>query len=267
MLVFYILWVGIIGRQKFVIQFSFLTVALALWMGFLNALPPLEIVRGTPHPHDGSDGHRPWKYYYPNIYGGRAQEQWDRDVKRIEFAKYLSTTVFDENFIKHSSDLTSNVRSFVADPFFENFLSPSFQSSSPVEQRLFVDMRIHMTNHQIELIHLMGEYCLRESDRKCVPYVRSHVHDIYAYVGEFVEYYKVINFIFPIPLSGGDVRFIVMDIMYNDGPLTFKGVFFVHVISARTKKFRFLSLLYIYISTLPPSIAEDARSAFAHGRL
>ncbi len=163
-------------RQGFAVQFSFLTVALALWMGFLNIVPPLRIVRGTPHPHDGSEGNRPGNVLYPNIYGGRAQEQWERDQKRVEFAKFISAnTTFNGDFKNGWRVLLDNKRDYVASIFLQTIFNGHFGHYSPVGKRKWEDTRIHMTNDQIRIVHRLGDACIRDQPTGCIPYIMCHI--------------------------------------------------------------------------------------------
>ncbi len=219
MFIWLLLWRGWIRFQRAYVQYLCLAMALGLWMGFLKEVPPQIVERGTPHPHDGiSEGIRPWGVdLIPNIYGGRRDDHWDRYDERVKYAEYLSEkTHFNSEFLDRSGCLLLNDRNFTCDKFFTDFLQPTFEEQSAVRRREFRDIRIHMTNHQIRLVRKMSAQCLRDSSTGCEPYVRSHVHETYAYVGKFKEYYKVINFIFPIHLSEGGVRLLVMDIMYTD---------------------------------------------------
>ncbi len=223
MFIWMLLWRGWIRFQRVYVQYLCLSVALGLWMGFLMEVPPERVMPGTPHPHDGTEGIRPWVNLVPNIYGGRRDDHWDRYDKRVEFAEYLSKhTQFNVLFNSAALSLLQTERDFVGDAFFGE-LRQLLESVSPVRRREFRGIAIHMTNHQIKLVRKLTRQCLENPTVGCDPYVRSHEHETYAYVGAFKEYYKVINFIFPIPLSGGDVRLIVMDIMYTDRTLGFKG--------------------------------------------
>ncbi len=192
----------------------------------ISQVKPQPIMAGTPHPHDGVTGKRPWMYEHENPILTKRNELLARIEHHAEFAQTMLTDrEYLTEFEKFGVVLSNDEIVLIADPFFNGFLEVWFHTLSPVQPK---DLDAYNSTHSQgmqSVVHEMLEEC---SSTGCGPYFRTYKHDNdgdgevvgFGYpVGDGEDpnlYYMVTNMVFPIAIGGGNIRFIMIDIAWTD---------------------------------------------------